>query len=85
MAVPPASIVVGYDGSPSSRIAVQWATAEASRLRAPLRIVEALNLGGPRSAPEHVEPVKVHRQARRNALDALAAGCGCHGSGSTPT
>src|SRR5689334_16357445 len=73
MAADRTPIVVGYDGSPSSRAAVRWATDEAIRVQAPLRIVEALNIGGHRPGPQHTEPLKVLRQARRNALDALAA------------
>ncbi|WP_405059971.1 universal stress protein [Kribbella sp. NBC_01505] len=36
----PDPVVIGYDGSPGSRAALRWATAEAVRHLAPLRIVE---------------------------------------------
>jgi nucleotide-binding universal stress UspA family protein len=36
-----ADVVVGFDGSASSRRAVRWAAAEAGRQNAPLRVVLA--------------------------------------------
>ncbi|TWD84592.1 nucleotide-binding universal stress UspA family protein [Kribbella amoyensis] len=79
MSSPQGSIVVGYDGSPASRAAVEWATAEAVRLHVPLRLVQVLDpIVTSRSAPGQVVPSAAHRAARQQALDALATGIGLH-------
>lgn len=39
--LPPAEVVVGFDGSPSSRSAIAWAAEEAARRARPLRLLHA--------------------------------------------
>jgi nucleotide-binding universal stress UspA family protein len=65
----PARVVAGYDGSPSSAVAVAWAADEAARRGAPLAVVYAADytglIGGPfRSA---WLPDAVLREAERTA------------------
>ncbi|HET6693008.1 MAG TPA: universal stress protein, partial [Pedococcus sp.] len=40
-----AGVVVGFDGSPPSTAALDWATAEAARRGLPLKVVLAVELG----------------------------------------
>jgi nucleotide-binding universal stress UspA family protein len=44
-------IVVGYDGSPPSTVALDWAAAEAQRRRLPLTVLHAVDFGTARPAP----------------------------------
>lgn len=75
----PAPIVVGYDGSTGSQNALRWATAEAVRTMAPLRLVEAFELViATRPSPGHVVPLEAVRTARRRRLDATAEGVRLH-------
>jgi nucleotide-binding universal stress UspA family protein len=68
-------VVVGYDGSPASQGALQWATTEAVRLHAPLRIVEAFEIVVfTRPSPGKVVPLAGLRSARERGLGALADG-----------
>jgi nucleotide-binding universal stress UspA family protein len=68
-----APIVAGYDGSPSSLGAVRWAAAEAARLLAPLRIVEAFEFVITTRPPDgHVVPLDALRSVRQRGLDAVA-------------
>lgn len=68
-------VVVGYDGSAASRIALQWAAAQAMRKGMPLRIVESFELFVTRrSADGAVVPVEALRNNRENALKVLAEG-----------
>lgn len=39
MAIPPGAVVVGFDGSTRSRLALDWAAAEAPRLARPLAVL----------------------------------------------
>src|SRR5262245_41425282 len=73
MSTRPAPIVVGYDGSPGSRSALRWATAEAVRYLAPVRILEAFELviATPPS-PGQVVPLDAIRAAREKGLEAEA-------------
>lgn len=70
-----APVVVGYDGSQASSAALQWATAEAVREHAPLRIVEVFELiVAMRPSPGHVVPLAALRTVRERGLEALAEG-----------
>lgn len=66
----PAEIIVGVDGSPESRFALRWATAEAERRGRTLRIVHGIRSHWPDSAfsPEHARIA-----AQRKAPGILAA------------
>lgn len=71
----PQPVVVGYDGSPASQGALQWATAEADRIHAPLRIVEAFEIVVfTRPSPGKVVPLAGLRSTRERGLSALADG-----------
>ncbi|NUR94503.1 MAG: universal stress protein [Kribbellaceae bacterium] len=79
MTTHPAPIVVGYDGSAGSRSALAWATAEAARTMAPLRLVEAFELVIiTRPSPGHVVPLEAVRTARQRGLDAAAESVRLH-------
>lgn len=71
-------VVVGTDDSPHARLAVDWAAAEASRLGAPLLILEAFSPDYPsvRSAgpgePPTPQPTDALRQAAEASLDEAA-------------
>jgi nucleotide-binding universal stress UspA family protein len=66
-------VVVGYDHSPASQGALQWATTEAVRLAAPLRIVEAFEIVVfTQPSPGQVVPLAGLRSARERGLSALA-------------
>ncbi|MEV0804602.1 universal stress protein [Kribbella sp. NPDC050281] len=68
-------IVVGYDRSLASQGALQWATTEAVRLEAPLRIVEAFEIVVfTQPSPGKVVPLAGLRSARERGLSALADG-----------
>ena len=70
-----APVVVGYDGSQGSTAALRWATAEAVREHAPLRIVEAFELEiVSRPSPGKVVPLEALRTVRERGLEALADG-----------
>lgn len=75
MSSQPTGVVVGYDGSPASRTALDWATAEAVRLHTSLRIVEAFELMVvSRPSPGKVVPLAALRTAREKGLSSLAEG-----------
>jgi len=75
MSSPAGAIVVGYDGSPGSRAALDWATAEAARQHAALRILEVFELVvWSRSSPGTVVPLEVLVESRRRGLEAAADG-----------
>jgi nucleotide-binding universal stress UspA family protein len=79
MTTQPAPIVVGYDGSTGSQSALRWATAEAVRTMAPLRLVEAFELVIiTRPSPGHVVPLEAVRTARQTGLDAVAESIRLH-------
>ncbi|GAA1599416.1 MULTISPECIES: universal stress protein [Kribbella] len=74
MTTHPAPIVIGYDGSPGSVSALDWAAAAADRAMAPLRIVEAFEIViVTRPSPGHVVPLEAVRTARRKRLDEVSA------------
>ncbi|QNE16974.1 universal stress protein [Kribbella qitaiheensis] len=67
-----APIVVGYDGSPASTAALAWATGQAVREEAPLRIGEAFELlVMSRPSPGKVVPLAALRTVRERGLQAL--------------
>lgn len=69
-----APIVIGYDGSPGSRSALEWAAAAADRVLAPLRIVEAFEIVIiTRPSPGKIVPLEAVRTARQQGLDKVAA------------
>ncbi|MFG1912308.1 universal stress protein [Kribbella sp. NPDC048928] len=75
----PAPIVVGYDGSTGSQSALRWATTEAVRTLAPLRLVEAFELVIiTRPAPGKVVPLEAIRTSRQKGLDAVAENIRLH-------
>jgi Universal stress protein family len=70
-----APIVVGYDGSSAGRAALRWATAEAVRQQATLRIAEAFEVVAmTRPSPGTVVLLAAMRSARERGLEALAEG-----------
>jgi nucleotide-binding universal stress UspA family protein len=74
MTTQPAPIVIGYDGSPGSRSALEWAAAAADRAAAPLRIVEAFEIVIiTRPSPGKIVPLEAVRTARQQGLDDVAA------------
>jgi nucleotide-binding universal stress UspA family protein len=76
----PTRIVLGHDGSPASLDALHWATAEAVRLHAPLRIVEAFDpVTATRPSSGKVVPLAAVHRARERSLRALAEGVRLHG------
>lgn len=67
-------IVIGYDGSPGSRAALEWAAAAADRMLTPLRIVEAFEIViVTRPSPGKIVPLEAVRTARQEGLDKAAA------------
>ena len=73
MSTQPAPIVIGYDGSPGSRSALQWAAVAAYRAMVPLRIVEAFEIVIiTRPSPGQVVPLESVRKARQTGLDQVA-------------
>lgn len=50
--LPPAEVLVGFDGSPSSRSAIAWAAEEAARRARPLRLLHARPGGSTDSRPD---------------------------------
>jgi len=59
---PRRAIVVGVDGSPTSDLAMDWATQEATRRRLPLHIVHAFSFGYPKTKPGFGHSVESLRQ-----------------------
>jgi len=73
MSTQAAPIVVGYDGSQASTAALNWATAQAVREHAPLRIAEVFELVVmDRPSPGKVVPLAALRNVREHGLTALA-------------
>lgn len=73
MSTHPTPVVVGYDGSPGSISALDWAAAAADRAMAPLRIVEAFEIViVTRPSPGKVVPLEAVRTARQKGLDEVA-------------
>ncbi len=66
-------VVVGYDGSDASRAALQWATEQAVRARAPLRIVQCYELViAIRPTPGAAVPLDALRAAHEQGLESVA-------------
>ncbi|TDD61483.1 universal stress protein [Kribbella antibiotica] len=70
----PNPVVIGYDGSPGSRVALRWATAEAVRYLAPLRIVEVSEPIPADYLTAGTVPVADLRRLQERALDTLTEG-----------
>lgn len=69
-----APVVVGYDRSPASSAALDWAVAEAVREDAPLRIAEVFELViTVEPSPGKVAPLAALRTGRERELEALSA------------
>ncbi|GAA1564336.1 universal stress protein [Kribbella hippodromi] len=69
MSSQPAPIVIGYDGSPGSRAALDWAAAVAERTEAPLRILGAFEIMiDTQPTPGYVVPLEAARAAAEEAL-----------------
>ncbi|MFI5696402.1 universal stress protein [Kribbella sp. NPDC051586] len=84
MSTHPAPVVIGYDGSTGSQDALRWATDEAVRTMAPLRIVEAFEIVIlTRPSPGHVVPLEAVRTARQTSLDSVAESIRLHHPGLT--
>ncbi|MFI5916767.1 universal stress protein [Dactylosporangium sp. NPDC051541] len=68
-------IVVGYDGSPEARRAVDWAAAEATRIGRGLRIVTTYDITWPGAYYAAVaEQTEAAEQAAQALVTAIAAG-----------
>ena len=68
-------VVVGYEGSPASRAALEWAAVQAERVHAPLRIVEAFELViAARASQGRIDPLQALRQSREQGLAVVAEG-----------
>jgi hypothetical protein len=68
-------VVVGYDGSQSSRAALQWAAVQAQREHARLRIIEAVELTISIQPSEgRIDPLQALRATREQALTVVADG-----------
>lgn len=68
-----APVVIGYDGSQTSAAALEWATAEAVREHAPLRIAEVFEVVVvSRPSPGKIVPLAALRTVRERGLEALA-------------
>ena len=65
----PPFVVVGYDGSPAARAAVQWAAREAADLRGELRVVVAWL---PDVGSWHHDPESVGREAAEREAEEAA-------------
>ena len=63
--VPPESVVVGYDGSTGSDLALDWAVAEARRTTRPLHLVRASGRHAPRGFEPSAELDAVTHPRRR--------------------
>ena len=68
-------IVVGLDGSPSSDAALAWATDAARRLRAPMRLIHAIDLTRYAGRWQDLTPaVDTQREQARSVLAPALAG-----------
>jgi nucleotide-binding universal stress UspA family protein len=68
-------VVVGYDGSQSSRAALKWAAVQAQREHARLRIIEAVELTISIQPSEgRIDPLQALRATREQALAVVADG-----------
>lgn len=65
-------IVVGVDGSPPSKVAVDWAAQEAALRRLPLRLVHVIPSSLPLTWPEVPNPPELHHWYEMNGDEILA-------------
>lgn len=73
MSIPPAhhGVVVGVDGSPPSRVAVDWGAREAAMRNVPLTLVHVILSPTVRMWPEVPTPPELERRLEKNGRDAL--------------
>ena len=65
-------ILVGVDGSPASKVAVEWATKEASMRGLPLSLVHVIPSSLPRTWPDVPNPPELHHWYELNGEEILA-------------
>ena len=66
-------IVVGVDGSPASKVAVDWAAQEASLRGLPLSLVHIIPSSLPLTWPEAPNPVELHHWYEMNGEQIVAS------------
>ncbi|MGI8331163.1 universal stress protein [Actinomadura scrupuli] len=70
-AAAPDRVVVGFDGSPGSHLALRWAAREAERRGAPLQVVSSWEKAGDPDPSSPDEPAEVAAERVQQALRAL--------------
>lgn len=65
-------ILVGVDGSPASKVAVEWAAKEASMRGLPLSLVHVIPSSLPRTWPDVPNPPELHHWYELNGEEILA-------------
>ncbi|MCW2886926.1 MAG: hypothetical protein QOE54_5389 [Streptosporangiaceae bacterium] len=67
----PDRVVVGFDGSPGSHLALRWAAREAQRRRAPLQVISAWEKRGDSDLDPADEHAEVAAERIQRALKAI--------------
>jgi nucleotide-binding universal stress UspA family protein len=70
-AAAPDRVVVGFDGSPGSYLALRWAAREAERRSAPLQVVSSWEKAGGSDLSPADEPAEVAAKRVQRALKAV--------------